>query len=221
MRVLLINPNTNTATTSLMLSVARAIAPAGWDWLSLTAANGAALIDSETALHVAAAEVAGMAAQIRIMQPDAVIVAAFGDPGLQALRMVLDMPVFGIGESAMQAADALGMPYSVLTVTPKLRASTLGQIRRYGCEKHFNTLVIAADDAVATTANPDTLIEKVKGSIDRAIREDGSKVLVIGGGPVAAAAQTLSQSDDVVVIQPLLAAIDKVKSIPRHSYSPT
>ncbi|MFT4172844.1 MAG: aspartate/glutamate racemase family protein [Rhodocyclaceae bacterium] len=219
MRVLLINPNTNATTTAMMLSVARSMAPADWEWLSLTAARGAALIDCEAALHVAAAEVAGMASQIRVLQPDAVIVAAFGDPGLEALRLVVDMPVFGIGESAMLAAHALALPYSVLTVTPKLRASTLGQIRRYGCDKHFKTLVITTDDAAVTTGSADVLIERVKASIAHAIHEDGAQVLIIGGGPVAAAARSLGNIPNVIVIQPLMAAINKVKGVRAASSS--
>ncbi|PAS98957.1 MAG: hypothetical protein BSR46_10625 [Candidatus Dactylopiibacterium carminicum] len=214
MKVLLINPNTNTSTTELMLMVARAQAPAGWDWLSLTAARGAALIDNPESLALAADEVAAMAPRIKALAVDAVIVAAFGDPGLQALREALEIPVVGIGEAAMKAADALGLPFSVLTITPRLRESTLRQIRRYGCETHFNTLVITAEDAATTSRDHDTLVAKIRQSIHRAIVEDGSRVLVIGGGPVAAAAQTLSQREDLVTIQLLVAAIHQLQHLP-------
>lgn len=212
MKLLLINPNTNAATTRMMLELARSMAPADWEWETLTAERGAMLIDNPEALNVAAAEVVAMEARIRALQPDAVIVAAFGDPGMQTLRESLDIPVFGIGESAMREAYALGLPFSVLTITPRLRESTLAQIRRYGCEAHFNTLVITADDATETARSHETLVARVAASITRAIHEDGSKVLVIGGGPVAAAAKSLDQSTDITVIQPLLAAINKARS---------
>ncbi|HSV84176.1 MAG TPA: aspartate/glutamate racemase family protein [Ramlibacter sp.] len=213
MKVLLINPNTNVATTAMMVGVASAHAPAHWEWLSLTAERGSSLIASKEALDAAAAEVAGMRDRIAELGPDCVIVAAFGDPGLQQLRQALDLPVFGIGESAMQAAARLGLPWSIVTITPGLRESTLGQVRRYGCEAHFNSLVTTSDDAAVTARSTESLVEKIKVAIRQAIQRDGSKALVIGGGPVAAAAQELGRASDFIAIQPLVEAVARVKEV--------
>lgn len=213
MKVLLINPNTRAETTAMMLAIARAQAPAEWEWTTLTATDGSALIDCPEALDFAAAQVVAMAPHIRTLQVDAVIVAAFGDPGLVALREALSVPVFGIGEAAMKTADAFGLPFSILTITPRLRESTLAQVTRHGCERHFNSLLITTDDAATTASSQASLVDKIKLSMHQAIHRDGSKVLVIGGGPVAAAAQEIAQSIDVVVIQPLAAAIAQVKEI--------
>lgn len=213
MKVLLINPNTNTETTAMMLAVARGAAPAHWDWATLTAKDGSALIDHREALDFAAVQVAAMASHIPAMQVDAVIVAAFGDPGLPALRDSLAVPVVGIGEAAMRAADARGLPFSILTITPQLRESTLAQVARYGCGKHFQSLIVTTDDAAATARDPAALVARIKTSIHRAIHEDGAKVLVIGGGPVTAAAQELGQSIDAIVVQPLVAAIEQLQAM--------
>ena len=47
---------------------------------------------------------------------DGVILGCFGDPGLDALREVVDIPVIGPGATAMHVASMLGRRFSVITV---------------------------------------------------------------------------------------------------------
>ncbi|THT95957.1 hypothetical protein E9531_16970 [Lampropedia puyangensis] len=215
MRVLLINPNTNTSTTQMMVSVARSHGEPHWQWSHMTADQGSALIDRPESLAVAAQEVMGMHEAIAKSQVDAVIVAAFGDPGMQALRARLPIPVFGIGECAMQAAHRLEQAFSVLTITPLLRESTLSQIQRYGCTTFFNSLVITDAQAQHSAQSTESLIESIGHSIRKAIDIDGSRTLVIGGGPVAAAAAQISATlaEPVTMIQPLVEAVRCVRSL--------
>ena len=48
----------------------------------------------------------------------AIIIAAFGDPGLEELRAEVDVPVFGIREQAFHEAARDGRPFGVATTTP-------------------------------------------------------------------------------------------------------
>lgn len=210
MRVLLVNPNTNGATTAMMLAMARSYAPAEWDWATWTATRGSPLIADPQSLAAAAEAVADMKDDFAGMRVDAVIVAAFGDPGMQALRDALPVPVYGIGESSLRAADRLGLPYSILTIAPKLRESTLQQISRSGCDRHFRSLVITEGDAQATAQSQGSLVQRIRASVDTAVHEHGARVLVIGGGPVAAAAQILSDESEVRTILPLREAVARV-----------
>jgi allantoin racemase len=47
---------------------------------------------------------------------DAVVIGCFGDPGLEALRDAARLPVFGLAESSIREADALGEPFAILTI---------------------------------------------------------------------------------------------------------
>ena len=53
---------------------------------------------------------------------DAVVIAAFGDPGLQALREVLPMPVTGLTEAALMSACLLGQRFSIIAISTRIRA---------------------------------------------------------------------------------------------------
>ena len=112
--VLLMNPNSNRATTREMVAIASTILPDVQGW---TAPAGPGLLTSMPLIDAAAKYVA--AAEI----PDAIggiIVSAFGDPGRAALAARLDIPVIGIGESAAIAAASGGRRYAVVTHTPGL-----------------------------------------------------------------------------------------------------
>ena len=52
---------------------------------------------------------------------DAVILAAFGDPGLRGARELFDIPVIGMAEAAMMSACMLGERFSIVTFSPVMR----------------------------------------------------------------------------------------------------
>ena len=47
---------------------------------------------------------------------DGIILGCFGDPGLEALREMVKIPVVGPGETAMHIAAMLGHRFSIVTV---------------------------------------------------------------------------------------------------------
>lgn len=63
---------------------------------------------------------------------DAVIVGCFADPGLTEARGVVDIPVTGLGESAMLMAQLLGNKFAIVTVGPGWVPIIESNIRRYG-----------------------------------------------------------------------------------------
>ena len=100
MNILLINPNTSSASTQLMVEVARSVAPAGVSVSGLTAQRSPELIVDSPGLAEAAAAMAEQAANLPAA--DGYIVAAFGDPGLAAVREC--GPTVGIAEAGMAEA---------------------------------------------------------------------------------------------------------------------
>ncbi|PIL22229.1 hypothetical protein P775_00320, partial [Puniceibacterium antarcticum] len=115
-RALLMNPNSNAATTRAMVAIAAQFLPDVQGW---TAPGGPGLLSNmavlaDSARYVAGADIPG--------DIGGVIVSAFGDPGRAALAERLDVPVVGIGQAAAQAAAVGGRRYAVVTHTPALVA---------------------------------------------------------------------------------------------------
>ena len=109
-----------------MRAIAQAAAPAGTVIDALSAPYGVPLITNEEALAQSAKAVQALTGAITTAPPDGVIIAAFGDPGLAALRLRLSCPVTGIAEAGMAEAGTGRRPFAVVTTTPDLVSSITG-----------------------------------------------------------------------------------------------
>lgn len=199
-RIALVNPNTSARTTEAMLAIARRAAPAGIEFIGLTAPFGAPLITTEAALAEADRAVASLGAGIAA---DGVIVAAFGDPGLDALRRRLAVPVTGIGEAAFLAAA--GRRAAVVTTTPGLAAAIRNMARCYGYDDL--AVVLTPGDPVLLMAAPAALEAAMLAACRTAVERHGAEALIIGGGPLAEVARALRHAVPVPLIEPVPAAV--------------
>jgi allantoin racemase len=206
-RILLINPNTSAATTAMMLSVARPLLPPGWTIEGRQAERGPAMILDEAGLSLAAGEVTaiGFAAS----PYDAIIVAAFGDPGVAALRDRLPMPVIGIGEAAMREAAGIGR-FGIATTTPALVGAMRAMAAQHGLAGHCTGIRVPDEDPLELAGNPQRQDDALLTAAARCIGDDGAAVVIIGGGPLSGSAARLRQHTAVPVIEPVPAAIRAV-----------
>lgn len=204
MKLALVNPNTSTAVTGVMVEIAAETAGARARVLGHTAAFGATLITEPSAFAVAAEAVAALAPALRYA--DAVIVAAFGDPGLDALRAALDVPVTGIAEAGMAEAAEGSRRFAVVTTTPRLCDRIAEIASRHG-HRHFAGTWTTPGDPASYTADPAVLEAALAAAIEQAVREGGVEAVVIGGGPLAEAARTLAATAPVPLIEPVPAAV--------------
>ncbi|HPU53020.1 MAG TPA: aspartate/glutamate racemase family protein, partial [Burkholderiaceae bacterium] len=100
MNILLINPNISDSVSELIRAEAQRSASPGTNIEVLTARFGVAYIETRMEAVIGAYATLELAAEHHARH-DAVIVAAFGDPGLAGLREVLPCPVTGLSEAAL------------------------------------------------------------------------------------------------------------------------
>ena len=203
-RLLLVNPNTTVATTQAMAAIAAEAAGGHAKILSMTAPLGAPLITTEAALTDAALVVGGMVDAIARMQPDGVIVAAFGDPGLSALRVALNAPVTGIGEAAYAAAAEHGA-FCVVTTTPGL-AAPIAAAAEAAAGDLFRGVVLTREEPEMLMADPSALASALEEACGRAAAI-GVQALIIGGGPLASAARAIAPRLGLPIIEPVPEAV--------------
>jgi Asp/Glu/hydantoin racemase len=202
--VRLINPNASAATTAMMARLVAAELPAGFAVATATAAAGPTMIVTADELAAAAPGVVAMGRAGGAV--DAVIVAAFGDPGLDDLRAVVTVPVVGIFEASCREAAAGGRRFAIATVTPGLADILAEKVARLGLANRFSGIRLTAGDPRALSADPDRLEAALAVEVDRCLRHDGAEAVIIGGGPLGQAAVGLARRFAVPVIAPLAAA---------------
>ena len=210
-RILLVNPNTNAATTASMLAIAREAAAGLLQIEAMTAPEGVPMITDALALQQASQVLTGLIPELRAQNWDGVITAAYGDPALQALREGLDCPVTGIGEASMLEAAGYGA-FAVVTTTPELAGSITAMAGWLGLGSLFGGVYLTRGDAVAVTDDPALLVERLEEACLRAVHEAGGGLasLIIGGGPLAVAARVLVERVPVRLIEPVPASIRRI-----------
>ncbi len=203
-RLALINPNTSAATTAAMLEIARPHAPEDVSIEGLTAPFGVPLITNEEALTRSAEAV--LALGPRLTPYDGVIVSAFGDPGLAALRAKLFVSVTGIAEAAMAEAGAGGRAFAVATTTPDLAAAITRSAETYGHRALFRGVFLTPGAPEALMRDPVALQEALLAASEQAVRA-GAAAVIIGGGPLAVAARAIAPRLAAPLIEPVPAAV--------------
>lgn len=200
----LINPNTSAATTELMLAIARAAAPPNWSITGLTARQGPPLIVDAYGLELATTAVAALEPDLR---SSGVIVAAFGDPGADLLRLRLKVPVIGIGEASIRAAQAGGRRFSIVTTTPALEPAIRDGIALLDCVAELASIRVSTGDPARLTADPAALEWQLQDLVDLCVRVDRAEAVIVGGGPLAKAAQVIAKRTPATIIEPVPAAV--------------
>lgn len=207
-RILLINPNSNEATTAMMVAIARSAAADGFDIAGATAKRAPTMIVSADALEAAAPEVEEIA-RARNGECDGIIVAAFGDPGLAGIKLTM-MPAVGIGESSILEAAENGRRFGVATTTPLLKAKIDALPDTLGLRSHYTGTRFAEGDPHELMRDPSLLRTALAGAVAACIEQDGAEAVIIGGGPLGEAARDLRPIFTVPVIAPITSAMRRI-----------
>lgn len=205
MRILMINPNMTQSMTDAMADVALETAGDIAQIIPSTATQGFPYISSRAEAQIAGAHVLETIAAHQ-GQVDAVIVAAFGDPGLVAARELFDIPVVGMAEAAVLMAAMLGERFAVVTFSPHMVRWYQDCVLQTGLGARFT--------GVRCPENPpesiDNIAIELKGDLialaGQATAEDGADVIIMGGAPLAGLAPKIAQEANGILIDPIAAA---------------
>ena len=202
-RIALLNPNTNVATTNLMTRIAQSQVSEHVRVTGYSMLLGPMVVTDEDALNKAAIQIVKMGQTLAADGVDGLLISGFGDPGLETLRETLDIPVTGIAEAGMAAAAVNGRHFSIVTTTPDLTASIAQLARRYGYEKQLSSIRLTQGKPEVTMASHKALSEALLQTIRSLETEEDTDAVLIGGGPLAAAAAAIADRISLPIIEPV------------------
>lgn len=146
---------------------------------------------------------------------DGVILGCFGDPGIEALREMVSIPVVGPGESAMHVASMIGRKFSIVTVldsvVPSLEklAKIVGLDQRLASVRAVNIPVLELRHNITSTTN--RMMEESR----KAIREDSADVIVLGCMSMSfmGVSERMQESLGVPVVNPALVSLTVLEGL--------
>ena len=219
MRILLINPNTSVSMTERMVaSASRSLAP-DVELVALTAPRGMPYIASRAESVIAGAPTLELIAEHQDGF-DAVVIGAFGDPGLIAARELFDLPVAAMAEAAILTACMVAQRFSIVTFSRTLTAWYEDAVALSSLQARFA--------GIRVPDVPFVSIDDVQGELEselvelclRAVEADGSDAVILAGAPLTGLAAKVADRVPVPLIDPLDAAIGQAALLARLRTSP-
>jgi allantoin racemase len=137
-------------------------------------------------------------------RPDAYVIACFGDPGLDEVRAVVDVPVLGIAQAAMHAAALTAGTFSVVT-SMSATIPRAWELAKSYTPAHCSG-VYACDIPVLRIDSDPTTVEPIGDLCETALREDNSSAIVLGCAAMARFAAPLTRRLGVPVLDGVVAA---------------
>lgn len=111
---------------------------------------------------------------------DAAIIGCFGDPGLEAAREMVSIPVIGPGEASLLLAAQLGHSFSVLSVFDSLAATHRNQAFRAGVLDKLASVRGLSVPVLELMTNPEATFDRIVEVGRRAVEQDGADALIFG-----------------------------------------
>jgi allantoin racemase len=229
MKLLVINPNISDDVTALIESEALRSASPGTELVVRTAGHGVEYIETRFESLIAAGAVAEVVAEYSAETADGgaasrdgriggapidgVVVAAFGDPGMPALKELTDIPVIGITEAALCAAALQGHRFSIIAISDRIRPWYLDCVERFGLGGRLASIRSINETLNGIGSVQQDFKETLLALSRQAVTEDGADVVILAGAPLAGLARELRGQIPVPVVDGISAGIRMAEAV--------
>jgi allantoin racemase len=180
--------------------------------------KGPASIESRYDETVAVPDIVRKVVQAEQDGVDAVVIDCMADPGLEAAREMVSIPVIGPAETAMHEASMLAHRFSVVIVLDRAVPMFHQHAYRMGLEKRLAS-VRAVNIPVLELGDTDRLLDALVEQSLMAVREDRAHLIVfgctgmIGLGPEVLKGLAGHGIRDVPVIDPAILAVKVAEAL--------
>ncbi|MBI4184129.1 MAG: Asp/Glu/hydantoin racemase [Proteobacteria bacterium] len=212
MRILVVNPNTDEGMTRALAGRARAVCPAEAEIEAATVPFGPTLLSRRRDVAVAGAAVLALLAE-RAGTMAAAVIGAFADPGLEAAREVLGVPVTGLCEASVLTACQLGARIGLMLGSRPMVPAVEERLRACGVSERVCGIETPAPGS--RPGSPDELVAAfgalARGLVERA----GAEVIVLGGGRLIGFAPRFAEALPVPVLDSVDCAVLQAHALAR------
>lgn len=222
MRILLINPNISQSVSDLIGAEARRAASPTTQIEVVTAAFGVAYIETRFESLIGAYAAAQLAAEHQ-GRYDALVIAAFGDPGIAGIREAVDTPVVGLTEAALMSACLLGSRFSIIAISRRITAWYRECVQANGLIGRLASIRSLDQPLRDIGAVQQDHEARLRELCAKAVDEDGADVIVLAGAPLAGLARAIRHELPVPLVDGVSSAVRHAESLvalaPGHASS--
>jgi Asp/Glu/hydantoin racemase len=213
--ILLINPNTTKSMTDLVLRTAKTFASKDTTLRAVSGAFGQRYIASRVGYAIAGHAAVDAFANDK-EHKDAVVLACFGDPGLQALKEISLVPVVGMADASILQACALGGRFSIVTGGERWQSMLEEFVAGMGLSSRLASVRTVAPSGAAIARNPKAAMALLAKGCQACVKDDRADVVILGGAGLAGLAAKLANKVDVPLLDGVACAISTAESLAKQ-----
>jgi allantoin racemase len=221
MRIFVINPNTSESMTGHIRRELEKIKRPDTELTVVNPAHGPVSIESEYDRAQAVPPMLELVYQANQEGYDAILLACFSDPGIDAAREVSEIPVVGIEEATLHVAAMLGHKFAMATAFPRHIPTRELHIRKLGMEHVYATTFAIEMTVLEMDADPQQAKARILELAREAVEEHGAEVLVLGCAGLTGYAKDIEQALGTIVLDPTSVAFKVAETMAelglRHS----
>lgn len=204
-RILVINPNTTASLTDRIVAAAAAMAP-DIEFVGVTGRFGARYIASRATYAIAGH--AALDAWANAHGPfDAVILACFGDPALDALRELSSTPVVSMADASIHVAMQISRRFSIVTGGERWQSMLWDFAAAQGVTERIASIRTVSRTGGAIAAEPEAALPALREACMRCIDQDSAEAVILGGAGLVGLRTLIQPNVHVPLIDSLEAAV--------------
>ncbi len=204
-RILIINPNTTASITDRVLTAAGTMAPTV-EFVGVTGRFGARYIANRATYAIAGH--AALDAWAGAPGPfDAVILACFGDPALEALQELSATPVVGMADASVSLAVERPGRFSIVTGGDAWRPMLHEFVVLRALSGRLASIRTVAPTGGAIARAPDEALSLLREACAKCFEDDGAEAVILGGAGLIDLAPKLRPFFNGLIIDSLEAAV--------------
>jgi len=142
--------------------------------------NGPGSIESMYEEYLSIPETTKKAHELEAEGWDGILLGCYGDPGLDALRELVTIPVIGAGEATSLMAASVGHRFSIITVTDSVIYPLEKMVRNIGVSEKLASVRAVDIPVLDLHKDREEAIEITIEEGRRAIEQDRADALIVG-----------------------------------------
>jgi allantoin racemase len=212
-RIFVINPNTSESMTDHIRRELEKVKRPDTELTVVNPEHGPVSIESAYDETLAGPPTLELVRRANKESYDAVILACFSDPALDAAKEVSEIPVIGIEEATMHVAAMLGHKFAITTAFRNRVPTRELHTRLRGVESAYASTLVLNMSVLEMDAEPEEAKIRILELSRKAVEEDGVEVIILGCAGLAGYAEDVERELGVVVLDPTSVALKIAEAI--------
>ncbi|MFC2165369.1 aspartate/glutamate racemase family protein [Acidobacteriota bacterium] len=146
---------------------------------------------------------------------DGAIVGCYGDPGIDAMREMVKIPVVGPGETSMLVASMLGHRFSIITVMDSVVPSLEKLARIVGVDGKLASVRAANIPVLDLKKDIETTKRRMIAESEKAMADDRADVIILGCMSMAfmGVSDEMQETLGIPVVNPAVVSLKVLESL--------